>query len=242
MFYFNCQLKEELLPRLRCQWSISAFIFAFDAVSVLARLREARQGSPLKTCSFLFFLFFSSLSLSRIPTPSCQHLLNLPCHPMWNVATQCLEPFCTWVWIFCCFAVGFCGCSAVAQGPGGLSVQEVRVWESETMAVQLVPDSALSLLMVSAWEEVGPGQRPAPASPHHTPHTMGCCSCCFSSCRHVQNLCFIPHTVLKRFLKSLSYDKALPGKRSLRFAILETCCLMLFWEMSLQTGAESLRK
>lgn len=31
-------------------------------------------------------------------------------------------------------------------------MQEVRAWESETMAVQLVPDSALSLLMVSACE------------------------------------------------------------------------------------------
>ena len=84
-----------------------------------------------------------------------------------------------------------------AQGPEGLSVQEVRAWESETMAVQLVPDSALSLLMVSAREEVGPGQRPAPVSPHRTLHTVGCCSCCFSSCRHVQNLCFIPHAVLE---------------------------------------------
>ena len=46
-------------------------------------------------------------------------------------------------------------------------MQEVCAWESETMAVQLVPDSALSLLMVSAWE-AEPRQRPAPASPHHT--------------------------------------------------------------------------
>lgn len=36
------------------------------------------------------------------------------------------------------------------------------------MAVQLVPDSALSLLMVSAPGGGGGRQRPAPASPHHT--------------------------------------------------------------------------
>lgn len=62
MFYFNCQLKEELLPRFRCQWSISAFIFVSDVASVLARLREARQGSPLKNLQLpIFPLFLLSL-------------------------------------------------------------------------------------------------------------------------------------------------------------------------------------
>lgn len=95
--------------------------------------------------------------------------------------------------------------------------------------MQLVPDSALSLLMVSAPGGGGAQGRPAPASAasHRTP--VGSAAAARAADMLTAVLLYPAGSCeMISWVKSNSHDKALPGKRSIRFAILETCCLMLF--------------
>lgn len=203
------------------------------------QLSEARKGSPLNNLQLAIFLFFS------FPEP-CSHLFSPTSpwaapYPMWNVGSLHLEPLAPWVWIsgwFCCRYLWMLRCH---PGPRRTDCAAVFVHGNR----RPWPCSWCRTLLSACWwwvllEEVGPRQRPAPASPASQHHIVGCCCCC-CCCRHVKN-CFALSRRLfwDDFLgKSTNHDKALPGKRTIRFAVLETCCLMLFWVMCLQTGAKS---
>lgn len=95
--------------------------------------------------------------------------------------------------------------------------------------MQLVPDSALSLLMVSALGGGGAQGGPAPASEavHRIP--VGSAAAARAADMLAVALLYPAGSFeMISWAKSNNHDKALPGKRSIRFAILETCCLMLF--------------
>lgn len=80
MFYFNCQFKAELLPRLRWQLELLRFrlLCCIRApCGFRTQLREARESSPLNNLQLamrlllhIFKIFL--LSLSTVPTLSCQ--------------------------------------------------------------------------------------------------------------------------------------------------------------------------